>query len=68
LKTLRQLVSDPGSPPAVRLRASLAIQEVADVMKPETIGSTSARGVKASMDHRALLECQGLRITIANLG
>src|SRR3954468_15415535 len=50
VKTLRQLVSGPDVPPAVRLRASLAILQAADAMKAETIGSTSARGVKASMD------------------
>ena len=59
LATLRELVSGPDVPPAVRLRASLAILEAADAMKAETIGSTSARGVKASMDHRALLESLG---------
>ena len=59
LKTLRQLVSDSAVPPAVRLRASLAILDAANAMKPETIGSTSARGVKASMDHRALIESLG---------
>ena|SRR5208337_4760068 len=56
---LRELISGPDVPPAVRLRASLAIHQAADAMKAETIGSTSARGVKASMDHRALLECLG---------
>ena len=57
--TLRELVSGPDVPPAVRLRASLAILQAADAMKAETIGSTSARGVKASMDHRALMESLG---------
>jgi hypothetical protein len=59
LATLRELVSSPDVPPAVRLRASLAILEAADAMKAETIGSTSARGVKASMDHRALIDSLG---------
>jgi hypothetical protein len=57
--TLRELVSGPDVPPAVRLRASLAILEAADAMKAETISSTSARGVKASMGHRAFLESLG---------
>lgn len=57
--TLRDLITAPEVPSAVRLRASLAILEAADAMKAETIGSTSARGVKASMDRRALLECLG---------
>jgi hypothetical protein len=57
--TLRELVSGSDVPPAVRLRASLAILEATDAMRAETIGSTSARGVKASMDHRALLESLG---------
>jgi hypothetical protein len=59
VKTLRQLVSDSTVPPAVRLRASLAVLEAADAMKPETIGSTSARGVLATMNHKALIESLG---------
>ena len=59
MATLRELISGPDVPPSVRLRASLAILEAANAMKPETIGSTSARGVKASMDHRALIESLG---------
>jgi hypothetical protein len=59
VKTLRQLVSDCAVPPAVRLRASLAILDAANAMKPESIGSTSVRGIKASMDHRALIESLG---------
>jgi len=43
----------------LRLWACLAILEAADAMKPETIGSTSARGVKASLEHRALIESLG---------
>jgi hypothetical protein len=57
--TLRELVAGSDVPPAVRLRASLAILQVADAMRAESIGPTSARGVKASMDHRALLESLG---------
>jgi hypothetical protein len=57
--TLRELVSSPDVPPAVRLRACLAVLQAADAMRAEPIGPTSARGVKASMDHRALLESLG---------
>jgi len=57
--TFRELISGSDVPPSVRLRASLAILDAANAMKPETIGSTSARGVKASMDHRALIESLG---------
>jgi len=59
VKTLRQLVSDPHVSSAVRLRAALAILDAADAMKPEEIGPTSAGGVKASMNHRALIESLG---------
>ena len=57
--TLRKLMTGADVPPAVRLRACLAVLEAADVMKPDPIGPTSARGVKASMDHRALVESLG---------
>jgi hypothetical protein len=46
-------------PPAVRLRACLAILEAADAMKPDPIGPTSARSVKASLDRQAFLESLG---------
>jgi hypothetical protein len=59
VKTLRQLFSDSTVAPSVRLRAFLAILDAADAMKVETIGLTSARGVKSSMDHRALKESLG---------
>jgi hypothetical protein len=57
--TLRELISSPDVPSAVRLRASLAILQAADAMKAESIGSTSARSIQASMEHRALLESLG---------
>ena len=38
-------------PPDVRLRASLAILEAADAMRLETVGSTSAWGVKQGHAH-----------------
>src|SRR4051812_10072578 len=52
---LRELVTGPDVPPAVRLRASLAILQAADALKPDPIGPTSTQGVKASLSHRALL-------------
>lgn len=45
--TLRELASGPDVPPAVRLRASLAILQAADAMKAETIGPTSAEAIQA---------------------
>ena len=59
MATLRELISGPDVPPAVRLRASLAILDAANAMKPETIGSTSALGVEASLEHQALIESLG---------
>jgi hypothetical protein len=59
MATLQGLISGPDVPPSVRLWASLAILDAANAMKPETIGSASARGVKAVLDHRALLESIG---------
>ncbi|MFO0888006.1 MAG: hypothetical protein U0790_02545 [Isosphaeraceae bacterium] len=56
---LRELVTGPDVPPAVRLRASLAILQAAEALKPDQIGPTSARGVQATMAHRALLESLG---------
>jgi len=43
----------------LRLWACLAILQAANAMKAETIGPTSARGVKASMSHKALMESLG---------
>jgi len=43
----------------LRLWACLAILQAADAMKAETIGPRSARGVKASMSHKALMESLG---------
>src|SRR5262245_7682248 len=59
MATLRELISGPDVPPDVRLRPPLAILQAADAMGTETIGPTSARGVQAAMDHRALLESLG---------
>jgi hypothetical protein len=59
LATLRELVSSPGIPSAVRLKASLAILQAADAFSVETIGTTSARGAQAVLDRKALLESLG---------
>jgi hypothetical protein len=45
--TLRELASGPDVPPAVRLRASLAILQAADALNAETIGPTSAEAVQS---------------------
>jgi hypothetical protein len=60
VKTLRKLVRGVDVPPAVRLRACLAILEAADAMKPETIGPTWVGGVEASRSHRSLIESLGV--------
>jgi hypothetical protein len=57
--TLRELMTGADVPPAVRLRACLSILEAADAMKPDPIGLTSARSVKASLDRQAFLESLG---------
>ncbi|MGO8900085.1 MAG: hypothetical protein ACLQU5_17285 [Isosphaeraceae bacterium] len=54
VKTLRKLVRGADVPPAVRLRACLAILDAADAMEPETIRPTPGRGDKASIDRRVL--------------
>jgi hypothetical protein len=59
MATLRELVSGPDVPPAVRLRASLAILQAANALKVEEIGPTSAEGVQAKMTHKAFLEYLG---------
>ncbi len=47
MATLRELVSGPDVPPAVRLRACLAILQTADALNVEEIGPTSAEDVQA---------------------
>jgi hypothetical protein len=59
MATLRELVSGPDVPPAIRLRASLAILQAADALTVEPIGPTSARGVPAKTNHAALIESPG---------
>ena len=58
--TLRELVTGPDVPPAVRLKACLAILQAADALKAEEPGPMSARGVQAKMDHRRLIEPSGV--------
>ena len=54
MATLRELVSGPDVPPAVRLRASLAILQAADALNVEEIGPTSAEGVEAKVGTQAV--------------
>ena len=51
LATLREMVSGPDVPPAVRLRACLAILQAADAIAADEIGPTSAEGVRAVAVH-----------------
>jgi hypothetical protein len=44
--TLREMLAGPDVPPAVRLRACLAILAAADVIAAEAIGPTTAGGVE----------------------
>jgi hypothetical protein len=46
----------PTGLPSPAIRSSLAILQTAEAMEAETIVSASARGVKARMDRRALME------------
>jgi hypothetical protein len=59
MAALRELVSGPDVPPAVRLRACLAILQAANAMKVEEIGPTSAEGVEAGLDRKRLIESLG---------
>lgn len=59
MATLRELVSDPEIPPAVRFRASLPILRAADALNVEEIGLTSAKGVEAGLQHKRFLESIG---------
>jgi hypothetical protein len=59
LATLREMVSGPDVPPAVRLRACLAILQAADAITAEEIGPTSAEGVRAKIEHDEFIESLG---------
>ena len=59
LPTLREMVSGPDIPPAVRLRACLAILQAADAIAAEEIGPTSAEGVRAKIEHDEFIESLG---------
>jgi hypothetical protein len=56
---LRELVSGPDVPPAVRLRASLAILQAADALTVEEIGPTTAEGVQANIEHKRFINSLG---------
>jgi hypothetical protein len=57
---LRELVASPDTPPALRLRAALAILGASDAMKPETVGSTSPEVVRNGLDRERVLEGLGV--------
>jgi hypothetical protein len=57
--TLRELISGPDVPPAVRLRASLAILEANAALTADAFDPTSAEGVRAKMNHERLIESLG---------
>ena len=59
LATLREMVSGPDVPPAVRLRACLAILQAADAIAAEEIGPTSAEGVRVKIEHDEFIESLG---------
>jgi hypothetical protein len=59
MATLRELVSGPGVPPSVRLRASLAILDAANALKAEELGPTSADDVQAKIDHKRFIDSLG---------
>ena len=58
--SLRELFSNPEVPPAVRLKASLAILGTAGAMRAETIGPTTEAEVRAEMNHRDLMASLGV--------
>jgi hypothetical protein len=62
MATLGELVSGPEVPPSVRLRTSLAILDVANALKAEELGPTSAEAVQAKMDHQRFLDSLGLSV------
>jgi hypothetical protein len=59
LATLREMISDPDAPPAVRLRAALAVLGAADAIAAEEIGPTSAENVRAKIEHDEFIESLG---------
>ena len=59
MATLRELVSGPDVPPSVRLRASLAILDAANVLKAEEHGPTSTEAVRAKLDDRRFIDSLG---------
>jgi hypothetical protein len=59
MATLRELVSGPVVPPAVRLRASLAILQASDALNAHEFGPTSTDGVEAKTARERLFESLG---------
>jgi hypothetical protein len=59
MATLRELVTSPDVAPSVRLRASLAILQAADVLKPDAIGPTTVDGVQAKIARDRFFDALG---------
>jgi hypothetical protein len=59
MATLRKLITNPDVPPAVRLRACLAVLHATDALTIEEIGPTSAETVKAKRDRKRFMESFG---------
>src|SRR4051794_13449990 len=59
LSALRELICGAEVPPAVRLRAALAVLQTADATKVETIGPTSAAEIRSDLSRRELLASLG---------
>ncbi|WP_169973119.1 hypothetical protein [Tautonia rosea] len=60
MASLRELVSDPNTPPAIRLRASLAVLQASEATKAETIGPTDPAAIRSEWNQRDLLSRIGL--------
>ena len=59
MATLRELVSGPDVTPSVRLRASLAILDAAEVLTAGEIGPTTAEAVQTNIEHKRFIESLG---------
>jgi hypothetical protein len=58
--TLREMLTGPETPPAIRLRAALSILGTREALKPETIGPASAGGVKSALQREWLIDSLGV--------
>jgi hypothetical protein len=59
MANVRELISGSDVPPAVRLRASLAILQAADALTIEDIGPMTAEGVQANIEHKRFIDSLG---------